>query len=272
MGALDDIAEWPVTTAAAGVTGPAGTIETYGDLDWQIRVASITKILVAYAGLIAVEEGSFGLDDPAGPPGSTFRHLLAHASGMPFYAVPPVAPPGKRRIYSNTGYDAFGHAMAQATGVRLADYLHEGVCIPLGMTRTELRTSPAYGGYSTVRDLLRFGRELLAPTLITPETLAEATTEQFPGLAGVIPGMGRYAPNPWGLGFELKDHKTPHWTAPDSSPRTFGHFGASGTFLWVDPDAQLSCVVLTDRKFDDWAPPLWRDLSTKVLELDGARA
>ena len=81
----------------------------------------------------------------------------------------------------------------------------------------------------------------------------------------MVPGLGSYDPNPWGLGFELKDAKSPHWTAPSGSPRTFGHFGGAGTFLWVDPDAGVACVVLTDREFGDWAPPLWSALSADVL-------
>lgn len=265
MGVLDDIAEWPVGRASAGVTTPTATLETYEDTGWTARVASITKILVAYAGLVAIEEGSLRLDEPAGPPGGTVRHLLAHASGLPFSGTRPIAPPGRRRIYSNTGFEAFGEALAKATGMPIADYLHEGVCAPLGMIATELRRSPAWGAVSNVDDLLRFSRELLFPTLVTAETLAGATTEQFPGLAGVVPGLGRYDPNPWGLGFELKDGKDPHWTAPGGSPRTFGHFGGSGTFLWVDPDAEMACVVLTDRRFGDWAPPLWSGLSANVL-------
>ena len=59
---------------------------------------------------------------------------------------------------------------------------------------------------------------------------------QFPGLVGVLPGFGRMDPNDWGLGFELRDAKSPHWTGARNSPRTFGHFGGSGTFLWVDPE------------------------------------
>ena len=81
----------------------------------------------------------------------------------------------------------------------------------------------------------------------------------------MVPDLGSYDPNPWGLGFEIKGAKVPHWTAPGGSPRTFGHFGGSGTFLWVDPDARLACVVLTDREFGAWAPPLRADLSARVL-------
>jgi len=265
MGVLDDIATWPVTRAAAGVTSPTATVETLGDPDWQVRIASITKALVGYAGLIAIEEGSLRLDQPAGPPGSTVRHLLAHASGYPFNGRHSLMLPGRRRIYSNTGFEVFGEVLAGATGMSVADYLDAGIFQPLGMTSTALRGSPAHGVRSTVGDLLLWARELQAPQLVVPATLAEATTEQFPGLSGVIPGLGRYDPNPWGLGFELKGAKKPHWTAPEGSPRTFGHFGGSGTFLWVDPDAQLACVVLTDREFGDWAPPLWSALSSKVL-------
>jgi len=265
-GALDEVAGWPVGRVAAGVTTPEATVEQHGDTSsWCPRIASVTKVLVGYATLLAVEEGSLGLDDPAGPPGSTVRHLLAHTSGLPFEGPAPIAPPGRRRIYSNTGVEVLADTLAAATGMSLARYLHEGVLAPLGMAATELRGSPAHGAHAPVDDLLRFGRELLAPTLVDPATLAEATSEQFPGLAGVIPGLGRYDPNPWGLTFELKDGKAPHWTAPGGSPRTFGHFGGSGTFLWVDPDARLACVVLTDRQFGPWAAPLWSSVSETVL-------
>jgi CubicO group peptidase (beta-lactamase class C family) len=266
--ALDIVASWPVDRAAAGVTGAGpgdgGTV-TAGDPAWRTGLASVTKPLVAYACLVAVEEGTLVLDAPAGPPGSTVRHLLAHASGLPFEGEAPIAPPGTRRIYSNSGFEALGAALAAAADMPVARYLDEAVLAPLGMAATVLPGSPAHGAESTVEDLLRFGRELLSPTLVAPATLAEATTEQFPGLAGVVPGMGRYDPNPWGLGFELKGAKRPHWTADGGSPRTFGHFGGAGTFLWVDPDARLACAVLTDREFGDWAPPLWSQLSDAVL-------
>jgi CubicO group peptidase (beta-lactamase class C family) len=197
------------------------------------------------------------------------RHLLAHASGLPFEGPDPIARPGSRRIYSNTGFDLLGDTLATAAEMPVETYLAEAVLVPLGMKATDLRGSPAKDGWSTVDDLARFAFELLVPTLVTPETLAEATREQFPGLAGVVPDMGRFDPNPWGLGFELKDAKSPHWTAPEGSPRTFGHFGGSGTFLWVDPDARLACVVVTDRDFGDWAPPLWSALSSAVLAEHG---
>jgi CubicO group peptidase (beta-lactamase class C family) len=265
VAALDALAAWPVNTAAGAVVEAGGTVELAGPTGWQTRIASVTKPLVALACLVAVEEGTLGLDAPAGPPGSTVRHLLAHASGLPFTGATPIARPGTRRIYSNTGFEAAADALAAGTGMTVGAYLAEAVLEPLGMAATDLRGSPAKDAWSTVADLARFARELLVPTLVAPATLAEATSEQFPGLAGVVPDLGSFDPNPWGLGFEIKGTKVPHWTAPGGSPRTFGHFGGSGAFLWVDPDAARACVVLTDREFGRWAVPLWSALSADVL-------
>ena len=103
------------------------------------------------------------------------------------------------------------------------------------------------------------------PTLIAAETLAEATTVQFPGLNGVLPDVGRLEPNDWGLGFELRDAKEPHWTGTRNSPRTYGHFGGSGSFLWLDPEPGLALACLGDLDFGPWALEAWPALSDGVL-------
>jgi CubicO group peptidase (beta-lactamase class C family) len=72
-------------------------------------------------------------------------------------------------------------------------------------------------------------------------------------------------PNDWGLGFELKDAKAPHWTGTHNSPRAFGHFGGSGAFLWIDPDADVALGCLTGREFGPWALEAWPRLSDAVL-------
>ena len=82
MSALDAIADWPVPTAAAAVVGPSGVQAAHGDTRHHFALASVTKPLVARAAQIAIEEGVVDLDTAAGPPGSTVRHLLAHASGL----------------------------------------------------------------------------------------------------------------------------------------------------------------------------------------------
>jgi CubicO group peptidase (beta-lactamase class C family) len=62
----------------------------------------------------------------------------------------------------------------------------------------------------------------------------------------------------------------PHRTGSRTSPRTFGHFGGAGTFLWVDPEADVALACLTDRDFGGWAFDAWPALSDAVLgELAG---
>jgi CubicO group peptidase (beta-lactamase class C family) len=223
----------------------------------------VTKPVTALAVLVAAEEGIVDLDEPAGPPGSTVRHLLAHASGLPFEGSEPIGRPGARRIYSNTGFDLLAELVAERAEMPFAQYLRAAVSDPLRIG-AELRGSPGSGLFGSLDDLMRLARELQAPTLLAPETLTEATSVQFPGLAGVIPDMGRFDPNDWGLGFELKDEKPGHWSGTRTSPRTFGHWGGSGTFLWVDPEADLSLGVLTNLDFGEWAKEAWPKLSDAV--------
>lgn len=260
------VADWSVERVGAGVTNGRDTLARAGDSGRVTRIASVSKLLVGIAAMVAVEEGAVDLDEPAGPEGCTVRHLLSHASGLAFDSDRTIAPPGRRRIYSNPGIERFADHLSARTGMPFEEYLRLGVLEPLGMSSTELRGSPAHAVWSTVSDLLSFCRELLAPTLVSPPTLAEATRAQFPDLAGVLPDIGRFEPNPWGLTFEIRDGKDPHWTGRGNSPSTFGHFGGSGTFLWVDPEAGIATVVLTEREFGPWALEAWPAFSDRVLE------
>jgi CubicO group peptidase (beta-lactamase class C family) len=260
------IDEWPVDNAATAVVSAVGMVlGRHGDTARKFRLASVTKPLTAYAALVAVEEGVVELDTPAGPEGSTVRHLLAHTSGLAFDAHKAMAEPGTRRLYSNAGFEQLADVLAEHSGIPFAQYQAEALFAPLGMTNTTLDGSPASGAVSTVDDLAAFAAELQAPTLLDPVTVAEATAVVFPGLSGVLPGFGHQKPNDWGLGFEIRDHKSPHWTGSASSPRTFGHFGQSGTFLWVDPGAGAACVALTDRAFGPWAAEVWPRYTDAVL-------
>jgi len=265
--ALRQIDDWPVENAAVAVIGAAAA--SRGDANRVYAWASVTKLLTTLAALVAVEEGVVDLDEPAGPPGSTLRHLLAHASGLGPDAPTPLAEPGKRRIYSNAGFEVLADAVAGGAEMPFGEYLAKAVFGPLELGAT-LEGSPASGVRGTLADLCALGRELLSPTLVAPETLAEATAVAFPGLVGVLPGFGRMEPNDWGLGFELRDGKSPHWTGAHNSPGTFGHFGQSGGFLWVDPVAGIACACLTDSDFGDWAKEAWPRLSDAVLAATGA--
>lgn len=263
--ALWSVHGWGGGQVSAAVVTPRGTVAMVGDGHQCFALASVTKLLLAVAALVAVEEGTLDLDEPAGPPGATVRHLLAHTSGVGFDGGI-VAPPGTRRVYSNAGFDTLADHLAARADMAAADYVEAAVLRPLAMAATDVHHGPlSWGASSSVADLARLACELLAPTLIDRATLASATTVAFDGLDGVLPGFATLRPNDWGLGFELRSHKDPHWTGATNSAATFGHFGAAGTFLWVDPAIDLALVVLTDRAFGPWATTAWPRLSDAVV-------
>lgn len=255
---------FPVETFGVAVLDRFG-IHRHGDTARVQRIASVSKPLAAWAVLVAVEEGSVSLDDGVGQEGCTLRHLLAHAGGYPFDGAAPVGTPGAKRIYSNTGYDMVASHVESCTGIGFADYLADAVFAPLGMSQSELRGSCAKDVHSSVDDLIAFAGELRRPTLIARETYTEAVTPVFPELDGILPGIGAMDPCPWGLGVEIRGHKTPHWTSPDNSAATFGHFGGIGTFLWYDPVIDTACVMLAHREFDEWGMEHWPPFNSAVL-------
>lgn len=268
MHAIDLVERWPAPDPAVGILAglrPA-VVAVRGARTRRQPWASVTKPLSALATLVACEEGALDLDEPAGPPGATVAHLLAHASGLAFDDNCCLAPPGRRRIYSNTGYEVLAETVARAVEMPFEQYLGEAVLDPLGLDHTRLEGSPATGLVGPLDDLLRVAAELLSPTLLAPETLQLATTVAFPGLAGVLPGFGRHDPQDWGLGLEVRAAKSPHWTGSRCSAATFGHFGASGSFLWVDPEVDVACAALSGRPFGEWARTAWPAFSDAVLD------
>lgn len=264
---LASIDSWPVPHAAAAIVHGT-SIVSRGDTTHHFRLASISKVITAWACLIAVEEGSVSLDDPVGPPGSTLRHCLAHAAGYGFDTPDTIIGVEKRRVYSNTGIERAAHHVAERSGIPFPDYVREAIFEPLNMNDSTLKSSAAYGVWSTVDDLCRFALELMHPRLITAQTGALVRTIQFPQLGGVIPGLGSFSPNPWGIGAEVRGDKSPHWTGATNSPSTYGHFGGSGTMMWIDPTIDTALIALTDRDFDQWAQDAlvaWRSLSDAVV-------
>lgn len=262
--------DWPVDNVAAALIAGGDTV-THGDQVRVFELASVTKLLSAYAFLMAVEEGVFELDTPCGPEGSTVRHLLAHASGVGFDTREPQKPAGERRIYSSAGLEILAERLEEEAGMSFGDYATQGIFEPLGMSDTEIYGSAGHGGRSSANNLLSFARELLAPTLLAKSTVRDAFTNQFGDLRGIVPGYGMQKPCQWGLGFEIKGEKAPHWTGDNMPEDTVGHFGMAGTYLWVvpswssSPAAGTAMVALTDRQFGDWAKPLWQETNTSIF-------
>jgi len=263
LAAADD---WPVATVVVGVTDARATVATHGPTDQDFWWASITKILTAWATLIVVQDGMLHLDEPAGPEGSTVRHLLAHASGLPPAEGGHTVRAEHRRIYSNHGYEVLADLVADRVGLPFAEHLDVEVLQPLGMTATRLEGSPAADAHGTMADLLILARELLDPTLLDEPLATEAARVQFPGLRGVLPSYGRHDDNAWGLGPEVRAAKSPHWTGPAQPPTTFGHFGMSGSYLWVDRDAGVAAGCLADGGFDQWAIDAWAPFNDRVWQ------
>ncbi len=258
---------WPVSAAVAVIHRHG--IDIHGDVHRQQRIASVSKPLSSYAALIACEEGSISLGDELGQPGCTVRHLLSHAGGYPFEGRQPVGKPGVKRIYSNTGFDMLAEHIEQSTGIAFVEYLDDAVFAPLGMHHSQLRGSCAKDVHSTVNDLVQFVTELRSPTLITRSTVTDAVVPVFPELSGIVPGVGPFDPCPWGLGFEIRGQKSPHWTGSRNSSATFGHFGGIGTFMWIDPVADCACVMLAEKEFDEWGMQYWPVFNDAVLKAIG---
>lgn len=270
---LDLTASWPVDNVSAAIVQNGVVVDSVGATDRPFRLASVGKTITAWTCLVAVEEGTISLDDRIGPDDGhvrTIRHALAHAGGYGFNAGDTFSAPERRRMYGNAGIEAAADHLATQAGMSFDEYLRLGVLEPLGMASTEVRGSPAFQMWSTVDDLVRFIAEVTTPSLISASTAAEAIRPQFPDLGGIVPGVGRFDTCPWGLGFEIRGGKQPHWTGARNTPATYGHFGGAGTMMWIDPGHHdLALVALTDRSFDEWADEalrLWPELSDAVIE------
>lgn len=110
-------------------------------------------------------------------------------------------------------------------------------------------SAPWGGLLSTATDLAAFARMMLCDggrqgeSLLAPATIAAATSNQLIAMREV-PESDRRC-RPWGFGWRL------HWPALGAyfgdllSPSAYGHWGATGTLLWIDPDRDLFAVLLT---------------------------
>ena len=253
--ALPAMADFPFPTALVVTGAPApdgGVLHESGDVDEIFPFASVTKPIVAWSALVAVDRGLLDLDAPAGAPapdGATIGHLLSHSSGIAADSDERLASPGTRRIYSNRGIEILGQWLQEATGTPLETWVETTVLEPLGMASVLIPGSPAHSGEGSARDLSLFARELASPRLVSPALAERACAPVLPELDGVLPGYGRQVPNPFGLGVEVRGAKSPHWTGKGNSPQTFGHFGQSGSFMWVDPVAERQAVFLGAEPF-----------------------
>jgi beta-lactamase class C len=194
------------------------------------------------------------------------------------YALPLDYPPGTDQRYSDLGYAVAGRMAAVAMQDDFSSLVRELVLEPAGLIGTFLPATadvstriayvsgvlgegtdgamytsaygrglahPAFGAVATLPDLLAFGALFtphVARPLLSSAGLATMTADQTcgdqPG-EHVIPPAGVI--HPWGIGFMLKGRAA---IMELVSPASFGHGGASGCILWVDPvqDAVIAFV------------------------------
>ena len=206
------------------------------------------------------------LDEPAGPPGSTVRHLLAHASGLSFDGEEPIARPGSRRIYSNTGFDRLAEHVEASTAMSAADYLRLAVFEPLGMTTATLEGSP-------VGVRLRHARR--RHPLRRRAAAADAARAGDAGRRrhGPVRRAGRRAARrralrPARLGPRLRAARR-QVAALDRQPATARRRSATSAAAARSCGSTRSpgvaCAALTDREFGPWALDAWPALSDAVL-------
>lgn len=276
----------PFAHAVAAVDVDGRVVWEQGDVARVFPLASVTKIITSLATLREVERGATSLAEvvgrapargsaelPARGTGEvgapyTVAHLLSHSSGLAAEGDGTAFrdQPGRRRIYSNQGFDVLGHFMEQKTGERTSRWIDREVVAPLGLQSTTVPRSPARSGFGSALDLSVLVEELLQPQLLGSRASRAFTSVALPGLRGILPGYGMQRNNDWGLGVEIKGHKSPHWTPPSASPSTFGHFGMSGSFLWVDPTRDVGAVFLGAEPFGDWHKKNWPLLGEQILQ------
>lgn len=115
--------------------------------------------------------------------------------------------------------------------------------------------APWGGMTSTANDLGRLAVALLnkgisndQQTIIHPVVISSSTQNQTCHMSGLaeVDRLHR----PWGLGWRLNwpDHAT--CFCDFVSAETYGHWGATGTVMWIDPTTQIWCVILTNQPFE----------------------
>lgn len=254
--------------------GEYESIETWGDSETVYPWMSVSKLATARTVLGAVENGVASLDEILADQvylkdgqifeffgkGISLRHLLSHSAGLKFTEAEQVCPAGQRRIYSNLGYELAAALIEKRSGIEFERWIKTMLWEPLGIA-AELRGSPAYGIWSNIHELARFAVEFGQGNLLSPVYQKAIFTPTFSDLKGILPGYGMQKPNPWGLGPEIRQQKCPHWTSSTCPPEVAGHFGQSGSFLWVNRRQQRGAVFLGAEAFGTEHKQLWPRLN-----------
>lgn len=198
------------------------------------------------------------------------------------YSTPLLFSPGTSFRYQSMGILLAGQIVEKLTGMPLREFERKEIFEPLGMTHTSLglghlrieetvqtpaapdadpKDTESWGGnspywrdmghpwggmHTTTHDVAALlqtflnGGEYGGKRILSPAAAAAMRTDQNAHLNA-----------PWGLGWALGRSTAWNCFGDLTSPRAFGHAGATGTVAWADPETQLICVVLTNRPLSD---------------------
>ncbi len=186
--------------------------------------------------------------------------------------------PGTQYTYSDLGMITLWQVIEEITGQYFAEYTEQHIFEPLGMDNTGFRpidgsdsfvvpteiddtfrnklvqgevhdetayilggTSGHAGLFSTVEDLSTFAYMLLNEGYIYDvQFLDLETIELFTTQAGGVEGSTR------ALGWDTRSQEGYSSAGDLFGPNSFGHTGFTGTSIWMDPDAELFAILLTN--------------------------
>lgn len=184
--------------------------------------------------------------------------------------LPVESEPGARAVYSDPGFILLGKALETLIAQPLAAWAMREIFAPLAMPSSlfcppaairssippteedelfrqrriqgEVQDEHAYllkgagghaGLFSNVPDLLRFSTEMLSPKLFSPATIELFSQRQPPE------GSSR------ALGWDTPSEESS--SGQYFSANSIGHLAYSGCSLWIDREAALAVVLLTNR-------------------------
>jgi uncharacterized protein YbbC (DUF1343 family) len=238
----------------------------------------------------------------SGLPADIAKESFAHGRGEAIQRICGAslgAAPGAASRYSDLGFVLLEEVVRRVTQRDLATFASEAIFKPLAMGDTgfvppePLRRRAAWtelvdgqwrvgvvhdprayllagvaghaGLFSTADDLATYARAILGhgevdgKRLLAPQTVASMIAPHD------VPDGIR------ALGWNVQSA----WRGEGLSPRAIGHFGFTGTALWIDPDKDLFVVVLTNRVHPDGtgdAKPLVAAINTLAARTIGPSA
>lgn len=259
-----------------------GTWAAEGPSDWLydqlFDLASLTKVILTTTWAMRLwERGILDLDRDLGR-GFSPRHLLLHNSGLPAHkeywvtasdpeeawqqilSEPLEAAPGERTEYSCVGFMTLYHHLGELVGGGVdQDAEFAGLLRGWGFrwgSEVPADTIPTEGGlqgqthdensrflggmagnaglFGSITAVLRFLEAQTSGQLAKLETVAEWTRRQTPDSTRA-------------LGWDTKSLEGYTSAGQRFGPKSYGHTGFTGTCIWVDPDAGIAGVLLTNR-------------------------